>query len=94
MGETKRRLCSRIKEHGRPSCKTAISEHILTCPVYKNSIDENLGDQLNPSSESHFQIIHQNLNRYNQRKTFEAITIEMLKPKLNEQVKSRKVKLI
>ena len=99
VGETKRRLCSRIKEHGRPSCKTAISEHILTCPVYKNSIDENLGDQLNPSSKfnflkSHFQIIHQNLNRYNQRKTFEAITIKMLKPKHNEQVKSRKVKLI
>ena len=99
IGETKRRLSSRIKEHGRPSCKTAISEHIFNCPLYCSQLDESHGDQLNPTVKfnflkDHFKVLHQNLNKYNQRKTFEAVCIKMLKPKLNEQVKSRIVNFI
>ena len=99
IGETKRRLTSRIEEHGRPSCKTAISDHIYSCPLYLSNLDESHKDQLNPSVKfnflsGHFKVLHQNLNEYNQRKTFEAICIKMLKPKLNEQVKSRSVNFI
>ena len=99
IGETKRRLSSRIKEHGRPTCESAISEHISECKFYRSKLDESHGDQLNPSVKfnflkDHFKVLHQNLNKYNQRKTFEAVCIKMLKPKLNEQVKSRSVNFI
>ena len=99
LGETKRRLKSRIKEHGRPSCKTSISEHIHSCPTYTASLDESHGDQLNPTVKfnflkEHFKVLHQSLNQYNQRKTFEAVSIKMMKPKLNEQVQSRAVTFI
>ena len=54
IGETKRRLNSRIREHGRPSCKTGISEHINSCPTYTASLDESHGDQLNPTVKFNF----------------------------------------
>ena len=72
VGETKRRLNTRIREHGRPSSKTAISAHIFSCPNYDASLDESHGDQLNPTVKfnflkSHFKVLHQNFNRLNQR---------------------------
>ena len=92
-------LNSRIKEHGRPSCKTAISDHIFNCSLYRSQFDECQGDQLNPTVKcnflkDHFKVLHQSLKKYNQRKTFQAVCIKMLKPKLNEQVKSRIVNFI
>ena len=99
VGETKRRLDTRIRDHGRPSSGTAISDHIKTCQHYKSACDESHGDQLNPSVKfsflkSHFEILHPNLNKYNQRKVLEAVTIKLLKPKLNEQIYHRKVTFI
>ena len=99
MGETKRRLDTRISEHGQKSRKTAVSDHIHSCPEYISKLDESHGDQLNPTVKfnflkSHFKVLHQNLNRYNQRKTFEGVSIKMLKPKLNEQIQSRSVSFI
>ena len=100
VGETKRRLNTRISEHGQPSRKTAISDHIFSCPLYMSNLDESHDmDQLNPTAKfnflkTHFKILQPNLNRYNQRKTFEGVSIKMLKPKLNEQIQSRSVSLI
>ena len=96
VGESKRRLNTRIREHGQRSSKSAVSQHIFSCPEYNANLDESHRDQLNPSNrfkflQSHFSILQPNLNRYHQRKVYEAVTIRMIKPKLNEQVKSRKI---
>ena len=66
---------------------------------YYIQLDESHEDQLNPTvkfnfSKDHFKVLHQNLSKYNQRKTSEAVCIKMLKPKLNEQVKSRNFNFI
>ena len=79
-------------------CQISEDRDLGTLGFY--SLDESHDmDQLNPTAKfnflrTHFKILQPNLNRYNQRKTFEGVSIKMLKPKLNEQIQSRSVSLI
>jgi hypothetical protein len=107
IGETKRQLGNRIKEHNQKSKKTAISDHIYgnnlknikPCLEYQNEINQKFGDQPNPNQKitfikERFKIIKNNLTNTRDRKSFEAVAITIHKPKLNAQVFHRKVSII
>ena len=107
IGESKRQLVSRIKEHNRPSSQTAISDHIYgsttkniqPCIIYKNALTNTYGDRPNPSDKLNFikncfKVIQNSLTNYNFRKDFEAIQIILNKPKLNAQVAHRNISII
>ena len=105
IGESKRSLRTRIKEHNQKCRKTAISEHIYgsnqkpACPEYNSEIFKKYGDK--PSSnqridflQNRFKILQKNLTKTRDRKIFEAVAITMENPKLNAQILHRKVSII
>ena len=99
IGETQRRLKSRIKEHNQPSCDSAISDHIYSCDIYLNLLKETFGDKPSPTEKQNyikdcFTSLATNLYSYHYRKDFEAMAISLLKPPLNEQVQHRSVRII
>ena len=49
IGETQRRLQSRIKEHNQPSCDSAISDHIYSCDIHLNLLKKTFGDKPSPT---------------------------------------------
>jgi hypothetical protein len=99
IGETKKRLSERAKEHQQKSRNTAISQHIKVCEDYKKLSLETIGPNPRPSArikfhEGMFKPIGSNLGEYHVRKLFEATQIHLFMPKLNEQVKSCELSLI
>jgi hypothetical protein len=102
-GETSRRLSTRVKDHGRPSSYTAISDHIFDCKDFQDSQKEFVANYAGPLSVpqrkhkfllEQFTIKGTNLSSWRERKVFEAVLINQHLPKLNEQVKSMEVKLL
>jgi len=107
IGESKRQLQNRIKEHNQRSKQTAISNHIYgnslkhidPCPEYNSEIRNQFGSQPNPTEKfsfikNQFTILQKNLTNLHDRRTFEAVAITVNKPKLNAQVLHRKVSII
>ena len=107
IGESKRQLQNRIKEHNQPSKKTAISEHIYgsclknipPCPEFTSEIRNQFGAKPNPTQklsfiETRFKVLENNLTNTYDRKSFEAVAITVNRPKLNAQVLHRKVSII
>ena len=45
IGETQKRLKTRVAEHNRPSCDSAISDHIYKCDKYLNLLKQTYRDQ-------------------------------------------------
>ena len=62
IGESRRQLISRIKEHNRKSCETAISEHIYgslakniqPCVTYNELLQAKYGDKPSPNDKLNF----------------------------------------
>ena len=107
IGESKRQLQNRIKEHNQKSKQTAISNHIYgnglkniePCPEFNSEISNQFGAQPNPNQKfsfirNHFTLLQNNLTNTFDRRTFEAVAITVHKPKLNAQVLHRKVSII
>ena len=103
VGETKRRLRTRIAEHFRDNKNviqnTAVFQHIKTCPNYKEILSSNLGEeptriQRKHFLEDHFKIVGSQLQNYRDRTSYESIIITMTNPKLNEQVRHSTVNLL
>ena len=101
IGETIRRLSTRIKEHQRPQGTTAICHHIRECDEYKLIRLEKCGP--NPKAperirhhSSFFTILGSGLQSYIDRKSHEALQIFLAdpKPKLNDQIKHRGLVII
>ena len=107
IGESKRQLQNRIKEHNQKSKETAISNHIYgnslkkidPCSEFNSGITNQFGGTPNPSQKftfikNQFTLLQNNLTNLHERRTFEAIAITVHKPKLNAQVLHRKVSII
>ena len=107
IGESKRQLQNRIKEHNQKSKQTAISNHIYgsvikniqPCSEFTVEISNQFGGQPNPNQKfsfikNRFTILQNNLTNMRDRRTFEAVAITVHKPKLNAQVLHRKVSII
>ena len=107
IGESKRQLQNRIKEHNQKSKQTAISNHIYgnslkniePCSEYSSGIRNQFGAQPNPNQKfafikNQFKLLQNNLTNTHDRRTFEAVAIAVNKPKLNAQVLHRKVSII
>ena len=107
IGESKRQLQNRIKEHNQKSKQTAISNHIygnglkniVPCSEFNSEIRNQFGGQPNPTQKfsfikNKFKILQNNLTNTHDRRTFEAVAITIHKPKLNAQVLHRKVSII
>ena len=106
VGETKRKLETRIQEHNRKSKLTSVYDHIKTFPQFAKHYVKIHGKSttfLNSRIESknrvnilkdRFTIIGSNLGNYFRRTDYEGIYITLNKPVLNEQVKHRNVQLI
>ena len=99
IGETKRMLQTRANEHFN---KGTIKLHIDKCELYQNNLLNILNEKPthNKKEKSEkffhqkFSIIHNNLSYWNDRKTSEALYIKLNKPKLNSQVKHKKIQII
>ena len=98
IGESKRPLIERIKEHQRPSYNTAICKHISECPLYLEELKKKYGTIPNRNTveflSERFEILHKNLYFDEDRKIMEALLICFRKPTLNAQVKHKYVSLI
>ena len=107
IGETKRQLISRIKEHNRPSSESAISDHIFgslkkqmkPCDIYNQSLFNCHGEKPTPAQKldfikNCFSVKQANLTNYNFRKDHEAILIRLNNPTLNAQVAHRNITII
>jgi len=107
IGESKRQLQNRIKEHNQISKQTAISNHIYgnslkhiePCLEFNAGIRNQFGAKPNPKQkfsfiEKQFKLLQNNLINTRDRRTFEAVAITVHKPKLNAQVLHRKVSII
>ena len=107
IGESKRQLQNRIKEHNQKSKQTAISNHIYgnnlkniePCSEYNSEIRNQFGAQPNPHQKftfikKQFTLLQNNVTNTHDRRTFKAIAITIHKPKLNAQVLHRKVSII
>ena len=85
IGETQRRLTTRISEHNQRSNTGAISDHIYSCQTYIDLLKETHGDKPSPTNKIKFitdcfKPIGTNLHSYNFRKDYEAIAISLFKP--------------
>ena len=107
IGESKRQLLTRIKEHNTPSRKTAVSEHILgnnqkriePCLEYNMELTNTCGRKPTPQNkitflQNCFNVIQTGMTNYHDRTIFEAIAITIEQPKLNAQVKHRHISII
>ena len=110
VGETKRKLESRIRDHNQGSRATAVYTHIKTCEAFYNKFSETYG--MSPTFEikgknskiesarrfcllkDQFSIIQSNLDNYYRRTDFEGLYITVNKPCLNDQVKHKNIKII
>ena len=105
VGETRRKLLTRIGEHGKERKRvdeideneSAISKHVQSCPEYIKLRENEYGPE--PSDDDKIKFIKKcfslsqtNLHNLNQRKIMEAIEIKLKKPTLNNQVFSRNIK--
>ena len=85
IGETKRRLATRMAEHGRPSCDTEIYRHIVSCSIYKTKfIEFDPGGKPGPQKrkaflQQHFSILQKNLHNYYDRVISEAHLIKLFR---------------
>ena len=95
IGETKRKLITRIKEHGEKKHNTAVYRHIISCDKFKNQFQQEYPlqkeEDLIEFIPRSFSLLQSNLSRYNTRKTVEAIEIKLKKPISNKQVFCRKI---
>jgi hypothetical protein len=96
IGETQRRLRTRVIEHGQRSRNSPVYEHITTCEAYQLSFHQTYGRV--PTSREriqflldHFKILHRNMGLYSTRTLIEALEISLNSPTLNAQIKHRKV---
>ena len=81
IGETKRHLCSRIREHSLKSYDTSIYKHSIKC-----------NSRLNKSiNKDEFKIINNNLSNYQERVFCEALRIRLHNPILNVQQETNKL---
>mgnify|MGYP003710148817 CR=1 FL=1 len=101
IGETIRRLSTRIKEHQRPQGTTAICHHIRECDKYKLERLEKCGP--NPKAPERirhhslfFTLLGTGLQSYINRTSHEALQIFLAdpKPKLNDQIQHRGLVII
>ena len=99
IGETKKRLLSRAREHQQPSRDTEICHHILhDCDTYKDIEMSSIGPNPRRTQKfeyflGHFELIGCNLNNTYMRKIHEAFQILLNVPELNKQMKSYTVSL-
>ena len=95
VGETKRKLMNRIKEHSNPTHNSAISKHVYQCKNYLEKLNEEYPDSSDEEKtifiSGNFSILQSNLSKYRTRKTVEAIEIKLNKPYLNNQIFSRTI---
>ena len=95
VGETKKRLSSRISEHANPNHGSAITKHVYKCKKYTDKLDQKFPNSNNEEKaifiSDHFSLIQSNLSNYNIRKVVEAIEIKLKKPFLNNQVYHRAI---
>ena len=89
VGETSRRLKSRVSEHGRKSSNSGISNHIWSCDKYlhnrSNFITENNFSQCKGRFNyllDHFDTLTSNLNFFD-LVCYESIAIKKYRPTLN-----------
>ena len=106
VGETKRKLESRIQDHNQKSRETSVFEHIKNCESFYKKFFETYG--VPPTFQrskiestrrfcllkDQFSIIDSNLDNYYRRTDFEGIYITFNKRCLNDQVKHNSVKII
>ena len=95
IGESKRRLCDRTREHYRSG---PIHDHINSCDKYHKGLIDKYGTPTDQNKKEFFQdcftIVQRNLVNYNKRTTIEAIFVSLHKPVLNEQVKFKSLTII
>ena len=99
IGETKRLLSQRVKEHASHSNQTEIGSHIHHCTTYKKEYQKTHKYNQNPSSKtsflrSHFKILARNQFDYWTRKFNEGFFIHLLSPNLNKQNQCHKLTII
>ena len=89
VGETYRRLGTRITEHNQKSRKSEIVEHINNCEEFLNCVKVKCPDLKKTSClfhlKSKFSILESNLSRYRDRTVSESLHILTSKPTLNRQ---------
>ena len=78
---------------------TAISNHILTCDIYKSELKKFAGDKPTPSQRINFHLnrfkpIATNFPFSDERKRFKAIAIKIFNPLLNKQIDRKAVSII
>ena len=96
VGETKKRLWTRITEHANPNHGSAITKHVYHCKEYVKRLNLKYPNSNNEQKaifiSEYFSLIQSNLSNYNIRKIVEAIEIKLTKPPLNNQVFHRTIK--
>ena len=98
IGESRRTVHQRVMEHNRLQ-SSAIENHIKTCEHYQNALKEKHGVTPTPTEkrsflETLFEPVITNATNYHSRKRMEAISIILLNPTLNHQVKHKKINII
>lgn len=100
VGETSRQFSVRRLEHGRKSIKTAVYNHHEVCDSFKSELKKFAGvcaptlSHRRDYLKTLFSILHTNLYKYWDRILFEGIEITLRKPKLNEQILSKRIKFL
>lgn len=99
IGETKRQLDTRIKEHGKLTDPSEIGSHLPRCETYKKEFLTQHKYNQNASNKfkflkSHFKILKHNQFDYHTRKFTEGYFIHLLNPSLNKKNECKKVTFI
>ena len=104
IGESKRLLKKRIREHTQPCRSTAIFKHISECEYFKESLSLKLMEKPNskPAEQDRIKINHMEdhfrpmafSSNYYKRTTIEALMITLYDPVLNDQIVHKKVFLL
>jgi len=99
IGETKRHLETRIKEHGKTTEPTEIGSHLPRCEAYQKEFLNQHKYNQNAANKfkflkSHFKILRRNQFDYHNRKFTEGYFIHLLNPSLNKQNDCKKVTFI
>ena len=106
IGETKRPLIKRIREHSYSQKTSNIKLHTDNCLKYKTLLNETIDEPdtgkksrlYNKSKmefdQNYFEILSSSLTNYHNRSITEAILIKLHNPQLNDQILSRKTVII
>ena len=103
IGESRKILTQRIRQHGWPSSKSSIYEHIKSCDKYleKQTIFKDQPNPAHKTSEltfeflkSHFCTLSTGLQNYHRRVQMEGLMITIKRPELNDQIFHRSMKII